>query len=250
VTYVYGIVLPSTVDRFEVSGIGGQPVEAVVHGRTAALTSSVGGGRVRPSRANLMAHQQVVSAAHSCGPVLPVRFGTVMPDREAVVSELLEPERRQFETWLSNLDGKDEYRVKCEYLPDIPLRDVVARSRSLQRLRQRVQSAGQSARQSDRLALGELVMAELERLREIDSARMLDALAPHILAWEPLADGPGNAASPEGPLHAAVLVDRGETARLEAALERAADSQRGRMSIELTGPLPPWDFTHVTAGAA
>ena len=248
--YVYGIVSSSETGRFEGSGIGDLPVEVVAHDRIAALTSPVGGGRVRPSRANLMAHQQVVSTAHSYGPVLPVRFGTVMADRAAVVSELLEPERRQFETLLSHLDGKDEYRVKCEYLREIPLREVVARSRSLQRLRQRVQSAGPSARPTDRIALGELVVGELQRLREIDSALMLEALTPHILAWEPLADSPGDPSSPEGPLHAAVLVDRGDTARLEAALERAAEAQRERMSVELTGPLPPWDFTHVTAGAA
>lgn len=248
--YVYGIVPSSGTGRFEGSGIGDTPVEVMTHGRIGALISPVMGARVRPSRANLMAHQQVVSAAHSSGPVLPVRFGTVMPDRAAVVSELLEPDRQHFETLLSHLDGKDEYRVKCQYLSEIPLREVVARSRSLQRLRQRVQSAGPSARPSDRIALGELVVAELERLREIDSAQMLEALTPHILAWEPLADSPGDPSSPEGPLHAAVLVDRGETARLEAALERTAEAQRGRMSVELTGPLPPWDFTHVTAGAA
>lgn len=243
--YIYAVVAAGGSARGDQAGIEGLPVGAVAHGPVAALTSPAPEGRVRPSRANLTAHQKVVSEAHAAGPVLPVRFGTVMPNRAAVVDELLEPRRRHLEELLRQLEDRDEFRVKCRYLPDVALREVVERNRTIRRLRERMTAAGRAPRQGEQIQLGELVMAELERLRRADAAVVMEWLSPHVLAWEPVDDP-----SDDVPLHAAVMVDRRTVAHLEASLERVAERQRDRMHVELIGPLPLWDFTQLVAGAA
>lgn len=241
--YVYAVV-PAGSGRPGDEGVQGGRVGAIRYGPLAALTSPVETERIRPSRANLSAHQQVVGSAHRAGPALPVRFGTVMPGEAAVVGELLEPGRRQFEDMLAHFEGKDGYRVKCRYLADVALREVVEGSRAIQRLRAKVAAAGSAAGQGDQVRLGELVFAGLERLRYRDSENVRGALAPHILAWEPLEDGADEVA-----VHGAVLVERTAAPGLEEALERLADTESGRMAVELIGPLPLWDFTQAAPGA-
>lgn len=241
--YVYAVVPAISADPPAEAGIDGGPIGLIRHGSVAALATPVDSDRVRPSRANLNAHQQVVGAAHKRGPVLPVRFGTVMPDAAAVAEELLEPGADRFESMLAEFEGKDEFRVKCRYLPDVALREVVQRSKPVQRLRARMRSAGSGARQAEQVRLGELVMAGLEQIREEDGDAVLNALAPHILAWEPADDK-----AEDVPFHAAVLVDRPRIGELEQLLERIAAEQQDRMQVELIGPLPLWDFSRVSAG--
>lgn len=243
--YVYAVVtegMTRTVSAVASEGVDGQPVSFVRHGNLAALTSPTVRDRVRPSRANLTAHQNVVSAAHDLGPVLPVRFGTVMPGEAAVISDLLQPGRHDFETRLSDFEGKDEYRVKCRYLPNVALREVVDGSRSIQKLRARV-AAG--AHQSVQVQLGELVFAGLERLRHHDAASLIHAVTPHVLAWDEIEDSTEDVA-----LHAALLVDRSAVRRMEQALEHFSEEQKHRLHLELIGPLPLWDFSQATPGAA
>lgn len=240
--YVYAVVPADLARSVHETGVDEQPVGYVRHGNVAALTSPAVRDRVRPSRANLAAHQHVVGSAHRNGPALPVRFGTVMPGETAVVQDLLEPGRHDFETLLSQLAGKDEYRVKCRYIGDVALREVVEGSRSIQRLRAK---AGPNARPAMQMRLGELVFAGLERLRHQDAVAVIDALAPHVLAWDQIEDATEDVA-----LHAALLVDRAAVSRMEQALERFGQAQEHRLQIELIGPLPLWDFSQATQGAA
>ncbi|HET6963155.1 MAG TPA: GvpL/GvpF family gas vesicle protein [Acidimicrobiales bacterium] len=244
--YVYAIVPVAAMDLSEMEGLAGRAVHEVRQGPLAALVSAIEEERLRPTRANLSAHQQVVSSAHSRGPALPVRFGTVFPDEETLRVDLLAPEQLRLEAMLADFEGKDEFRVKCRYLPDVAIREVVERSPSIRKLRARADNAASPAtRQAQQVRLGEIVMLELERLRERDAATVVDGLAPHILSWEPIDDP-----SDDVPLHAAFLVDRRRTRDLESALEEIASRQKDRMQVELIGPLPLWDFSHVSAGVA
>ncbi len=263
--YVYAIVPASATGLPAGPGIDGREIEPIRLDTVAALASAVRTERVRPSRANLSAHQGVVSEAHGRSPVLPVRFGTVMRDRRSVREELLEPGRPRFERMLAEFEGKDEFRLKGRYLPEVALREVVEGSGIIARLRERVRAAGRSARPGDQIRLGELVAAGLERLCQRDAAAVLGALSPHVAAWESInvirqseshlgridaGTRMISRSSDDVPFYAALLVERVRVPDLDATLEKIAADQRGRMELELVGPLPPWDFSAVSAGAA
>jgi hypothetical protein len=236
--YVYAVV-PSSHDRVltERPGIGHAPVGAVSVGSIAALVSDAPEGRLRPSRANLTSHEEVVCSAHAVMPVLPFRFGTVMPDERAVCDQLLAPNEARFAEALEELTGKDEFRLRARYLPDVALRDVLQRSPRLRKLRDRTAGGGRLAI-GDRIQLGELVFAELQRLREWDSSAIMQVLARHVVAWTILSD-----ASDDVALYAACLVHRKSIPNWEAALGSLADSEVRRLRFEVVGPLPAWDFT-------
>jgi hypothetical protein len=245
--YVYAVV-PSDIPVRRLAdqrGIEDQPLRLVTEGSVAAIVSPTESERVRPTRAALRAHEEVAASAHRSRPVVPVRFGSLFPDADAVARDLLAPNRLELEELLETVRGKDEFRLRARYLSQVALRDVVARYPEVQRLRRRLASLSGGAERSAGVQLGEMVMAGLEALREEDAANIMDEVGSLVAASEQLADR-----SEDTALHAAFLVDRSRIGELEGAIERVAKRQRERLQLELTGPLPPWDFTVIQAGAA
>src|SRR3954454_12470642 len=86
--YVYGVLRADEGLRLPSEGVAGRPVTCVSHGDLAALVSDLR-ERVRPSRRNVMAHSEVLQALVAQNDVLPMQFGVVMPDADAVRDELL-----------------------------------------------------------------------------------------------------------------------------------------------------------------
>ena len=56
--------------------------------------------------------------AVASGPVLPLRFGTVLRDEDAVVTELLEPRRDELAALLRQFERLVELRVKAFYVEE------------------------------------------------------------------------------------------------------------------------------------
>lgn len=244
--YVYAVVpADHPMDVAAERGVDGGALRLEVDGPIAALVSPTAAERMRPTRAALTAHERVVGRAHEEGPVLPVRFGTLFPDRGAVSQELLRPGRAELEAMLAEVRDKDEFRIRARYLPSVALREVVARSPDVRRLRARLAARGGAAAEALKLELGETVAFGLQALREEEEAVLLERLAPLGVAWESLADRSEDAA-----VHTALLVERKRVRELEEAVEELAAENRERLALEVTGPLAPWDFTTVDAGAA
>src|SRR4051812_30854886 len=87
--YVYGVLAATPGWRPSSEGVDGQGVELVERGKLAALVSNTPTVPVRANRRNLTAHSRVLQEAIAKRCVLPMRFGVVMPDRDAVREELL-----------------------------------------------------------------------------------------------------------------------------------------------------------------
>lgn len=86
--YVYAIAAPNVRLRMDVSGFGG-PLLILPYGELGAVVSRVPAAEAAnvasaANAENLMRHEAVVEAVRLQGPALPVRFGTVLADGEAV----------------------------------------------------------------------------------------------------------------------------------------------------------------------
>src|SRR5215216_1414963 len=88
--YVYGVVRPRTIDRVGSPGVGGASVHAVERGELAALVSDVPPGPLTGTKDDVLAHSRVLEEAIVSGTVLPMRFGVVMDDEDALGRDLLE----------------------------------------------------------------------------------------------------------------------------------------------------------------
>src|ERR1700751_5444209 len=91
--YVYGGVGAGDDPELAVPGGGlrAAPVSAVACGPVMAVTSHLGEARVRPSRAELSAHQRVVEHVASPTTTLPMQFGVCWLSEKALLAEFLRP---------------------------------------------------------------------------------------------------------------------------------------------------------------
>src|SRR3954449_12222812 len=119
----------------EREGVVDSGVEVVEHGDLAALVSEVADAAIQSRRQNLTAHSQVLQHAMDAGTVLPMRFGVVMPEGDAVKRELLGEREAELHRKLSSFDGRVEMTVSALYREDVVLGEVIAENREIGRLR-------------------------------------------------------------------------------------------------------------------
>src|ERR671931_1699267 len=156
-TVVYGIVPAETPLDGGPTGIGGAPVVRVVSGGLAALVSPIEGEDLRATRRDLMSHSAVLEHAIAAGPVLPLRFGIVLRDEDAVAEELLEPRRDELTALLQRVERLVELRVKAFYVEEAVLREIVRSDLAIARLNEATRGIPEASLHPQRIRLGEAV---------------------------------------------------------------------------------------------
>src|SRR5919201_5330627 len=124
-TVVYGIIPAETPLDGVPAGVGGAPVGRVVSGGLAALVSPVEGEELKATRRDLLSHSAVLERAIAAGPVLPLRFGIVLRDEDAVTDELLEPRRDELAALLERFERLVELPGKAFYVQEAVVRGIV-----------------------------------------------------------------------------------------------------------------------------
>lgn len=236
--YVYGVVAGTARPMpADLVGVADAPVELVGDDDLAAVVGTIDLDRPPAHRADLLAHDNVLSAVAHDGPVVPIQFGSVLLDSDDVINGLLEPERMRFEALLADLEGADQFTVRAIYNSRVVMAEVVASDPEVARLRRRTRGRSEEETYHDRVRLGELVAAAMEHKREQDAQDLLDVALPHVMAnrvrlgsgLEDVADIP-------------CLVAREERDVFEEVLEAHAEAVHERVHLQLLGPLPPYDF--------
>jgi hypothetical protein len=236
--HVYGVVPASA--QLDLARDG---VRLIVHRDVAALVGDLDQAELRAVRV-LRSHWRVLENAGSSTTVLPVRFGTVMTDDDAVVQQFLEPEHDRLAAELEGLSGKVQLTVKGSYDEDALMASVVARSPAIARLRERVRGLPEAAAYYKRIELGQRVAAEVERARDRDAQRILERLRPFALAAR--LDTPSTIATA---VNAAFLVEERRVQEFSQAVAELRRELAGQIELRYVGPLPPYSFTGDDADA-
>jgi len=237
--YVYAIVEPSNRPG-EHPGIAGARLRLVKDGDVAALVSPLHDMEPQLGRDELLVHASVLEAALTRGTVLPMRFGTVMEDGDAVRARLLRANARSLKQELDRLKGKVELRIRAVYDQESLLREIVRGDGEIARLRKELKGAPSDATYYDQIRLGELVAEAIERRREMDAHELVDALSPVASAVD-VAQAPHERVA----LNASFLVERKRVPEFDAKLEHIAKEQAARLRVKYTGPLPPHSFVEL-----
>jgi Gas vesicle synthesis protein GvpL/GvpF len=236
--HVFGVVPASAAPEV---GEGG--VRLIAHREVAALVTDVERTDLRAVSV-LRAHWRVLEQAAASTTVLPVRFGTVMADEQAVVDDFLEPSHDELAATLAEFAGKVQLTVKGSYEEEALMASVVARSPAIARLREQVRGVAEAAAYYKRIELGQLVAAEVERARERDGREILARLEPLALAAR--VEPPSTA---ESAVNAAFLVDERRIDEFSHAVSALGRELAGRIRLRYVGPLPPYSFTGESANA-
>jgi hypothetical protein len=244
--YVYGILSRSDARGLPVAGVKGSSVRTVAHGELAALVSDLDGETLSAAR-EVRAHWRVLEETAKDATVLPVRFGTVMESDRAVRAGLLELNAETLAGLLRELAGRVQLSLKGHYDEKPLLREVVAGSRPIAKLRERVRALPDEAGYYDSIRLGELVAAEVARRREDDARLVLDRLEPLAVATRAQP-----ASRPDTAFDLAFLVERDDLDAFSRAVVEVGDELGDRIRIRYVGPLPPYSFAEsdLTTGTA
>jgi hypothetical protein len=229
--HVHGVV--PAAERTEIASA---PVRRVTHRDVAALVSDVAEDQLMASRV-VRLHWRVLEEAGASATVLPVRFGTVMAGDDAVVDDFLAPRHDDLVAGLAELAGKVQLTVKGFFDEEALMRGVVEHSPAVARLRALVRGVPEAASYYQRIELGELVAAEVERARDADTTLVLDRLAPLAVAVsrEP-------PATIDAAVSAAFLVERERVDEFSRAVGELGKELAGRVRLRYVGPLPPYSF--------
>jgi hypothetical protein len=239
--YVYGIA-GAAVRPPSGKGIGRAPVRMVASEDIAAIVSEVEPDALDAGKQELLTHSKVLERAFSRGAVLPMRFGVVIPDQDLVRSELLEPFHDELAEQLQALDGKVELHVRAVYEEQALMEDVVEARPEIGARSQTLRDRPPDASYYERIELGQLVAEAVERIREQDTAVILDALEPLAVA-----SSVGGAEHERVAADLAFLVERARMKDFDQAVDDIGRDNEGRLKVHYTGPLPPYSFVELPA---
>lgn len=231
--FLYGVV---DADREPVRapGLDDAAVELVTCGDVGALASPTHDAEVLPRRAALLSHTRVLDEAIRFGPVLPARFGTVLPNVDTLRDGLLAARHDVLRDDLARLRDAVEVRLRGEYDEPAALARIVRGDREVARLRE------QASTHRDRIRLGELVTAHLRALADREAERVVQAVRP--LARDLSVQDPASAL--ELP-RLSFLVARAALETIEETVKRLDGELGETLQLHLTGPLAPHSFVDV-----
>jgi Gas vesicle synthesis protein GvpL/GvpF len=239
--WVYGIVpLDASLEELERRRDRLPEVWVVENGELAAIVGKAPDGDGKGTRDQALAHARVLEAAVVDAPVVPCRFGIMVPGDQAVDADLLEPYRDEFAQLLKRVESRIQMTLKVYYNEDVVLREIVDKEPEIAQLRKQMGEGPEEATRNIRARVGELVYNAVEQRRERDSADILERLKPASVA-----------AVMEGLekefmlLNTPFLVERDRQQEFEDAVEEVAQERRERMHFRLLGPMPAYNFIDV-----
>jgi len=234
--YVYGLMRAED-GQAATKAMTEASVEAIELDGVCALVTSLGEGDLTLRRESALAHSDTLQAAFQHGPVLPVRFGTVLSDAGALREELLAPRSNALRARLEALDGLAEMQLKATYVEEPLLRSIVGADPRLARTAARIQQLPPAATHFERLRLGETIQQEVDARRQRESQVLVESLASLAVAVslrEPRHE--------RAVLNASFLVSEDRVQAFDAEVERMAEQAAGRIRFKLIGPMPAHSF--------
>ncbi len=246
-TYVYAIV--PTQDRivFDVDGIGGaqSDVYTIVQNGLAAVVSDSPRDDYQDLQRDeaaryLVAHQRVVETVMESYPVLPVKFGTALPG-EDWVHRLLHQGERLFSNTLEEFADQVQMEVVVLWNVEDVFQEI-GQEEQIVKLKEQIGDRPPKETMAERIAVGQLVQASLERRRTALHDRIVPPLrdVARDVVLNPLMDDNMVA-------NVALLVDQAANGALDTQLDRLDQDLDGEFLFRCVGPLPPYSFATVTA---
>jgi hypothetical protein len=224
--HVYGVVSADALEAAELP----ERVEVVRSGPLAALVSAA---KSRGLAGEVRRHDAVVGAIVGQGvTIVPMRFGTIVTEPEALAAQVLDANRPGLLAALDDLAGLVQYTLRVEYVREAATRAALRDDPGIEALRARAERD-----RSMQIQLGQRIVAAIDRRRPADADRIRAALVrvSDRVQFELSQD-------PDRVGDFACLVERSDATQFEDAVEGLAERHHEAVHMTLVGPLAPYDF--------
>ena len=241
--HLYAVIPARKEARLGVVGVDQREVRCIAAGNFAAV---VGGAPLPDYRdidrkqaiGYLLAHQRVVETVMREHRLLPVKFGTILPDEHSVL-RLLAQGADVFRTALTRLESKIQVEVMALWNLNAVLQEA-AREDSVVRFKSAAATATKAVGVEDQVALGKMVYSLVEERR----ASLKDSLVSRLR--EVACDVIVNPDMDESMvMNLALLVEDNARDLLDARLRELDTEFGGKLNFRCVGPLPPYSFATV-----
>ena len=240
--YIYGIIKHDQAGSIEGKAIidADQPVMIVPTSGFAAIVSACDAEEIDPTRRHLLAHTRILETAMQQHTVLPVRFGTIVPDIH-VLSRVLSQRNDELDAMHNRVDGMIELGLKVSWDRDRILHDVLGESSELNKLKEKISRKSPAQAYYDQIDFGRRLEDAMHEKRDQLAEDLLDHLAPlagHVEKLKPIDD--------QMVLNAAFLIEQDHENDFDQAMNQLADSHTGRLDLRYVGPVPPYNFVKLS----
>lgn len=242
--YLYCIIRsekPQVFDCPQVLGDEGSEVYTIHFQDLAVVVSDSESIWFDSNRRNMLVHTEVTEVVMKEHTLLPVRFGSIMPDESAIKKDLLESRYSELDDLLVKMDNQIEMGVKSFWYEEKLFKEILEENDPIRSLRDSL--VGKSAEESyrERMRLGEMIEVSMDRKRAVESENILSSLRPlasDINLQDIIVD--------RMVLNAAFLIDRNHEDQFDEAVKHLDASHSDRMLFKYVGPAPPYNFVNLT----
>lgn len=240
--YLYCLIRSPKPYQFSNLGMGerGDVVNIIEFMDLGAVVSDTPLKEFEESRRNMMAHTLVLEEAMRQFTILPVRFGTVAPDVIAIMEQVLKRRYGELLSSFDEIDNRVELGVKAFWYEEIIFQEIVEQSPPIRSLRDSLKGRQTDETYYERIRLGEMIEAAMEKKREEDSEKILERLRP--LVYKTRAN---KVITDKMVLNAAFLVDRDREAAFDQAIKQLDAEMENRLMFKYVGPVPPYNFVNI-----
>ncbi len=236
--YVYGVAL-ADLRLPRCRGIGGGKVSLLADGPLAAVVGDVE-PPVIAGKDELSAHARVLQSVLERGPVLPMRFGMMVPDEQGVRDELLGPFTVELLEQLHALEGSVELHLRASYEERALMSEVIAADPRIGELSAALRGQSSDATYYLRIELGQRVAEEAGRVAARDRDQILSELEPLCTAVSA-----GETQHELIACDAAFLIERAAIDDFDHTVDELGRRNDGRLRFSYSGPHPPYNFVEL-----
>ena len=184
----------------------------------------------------LLIHQRIVEAAMPYGALIPIKFGTILPDEHEVI-QLIEQACELIDAAFRQYKGKIQMEVSVLWdTSEVFL--ALSQMLSVVEMKKKAEEGDQDARRQ----LGIHVKGLMDQKRETYAAEILPSLrsvTETIVVQPIMAD--------EVVLNVALLMDASQESMLDNVLNQIDREYEGQFQIRCVGPMPLYSFSTLKA---
>jgi hypothetical protein len=221
---------------YKVKGLEAAAVYAIDNGGLRAVVSDTLSPRLRPERRNITAHQAVLHYLMEQQTVLPMRFGVIARNAEAV-RKLLETNRKSIKEHFERLQGRVEMGLRVSWDTSNIYEYFVATHPVLRQERDEVWNESKNVQRDQKVELGRLY----ESLRTADRKDCTEKVKEVLMDYcEDIVENPVK--REKDIMNLACLVDRKHMDEFAKGVFQASKLFDNVYLFDYTGPWAPHNF--------
>ena len=238
--YIYCIIESNKYQAFGPLGIGERDDEVytICFNGIAAVVSNSPIKKYSVARENLIPHELAIEEVMKTYTVLPVRFCTITEDEEKI-KKILEREYDKCKELLMKMEGKKELGFKAIFKEDI-YNYILEEYEDIKTLKEKLKGRPSDKTYYERMEIGKMVEAALEREKEICKKDISNNLAP--LAIETKIN---NNYGERMIINAAFLVEKDKESEFDQKVQELDAKYGDKVKFKYVGTLPPFNFVNL-----